>query len=56
MNLSNARQKVLNAEQRVTSALKIYGRNSEQFKQALRSFAKSWIYLSHRPDIPEKAL
>lgn len=50
MSLTTARINVLNAEKDVTKALSSHGENSDEYKKALKDFAKSWIFLSRRED------
>lgn len=56
MSLTTAREKVLNAEKNVTSTLNQHGENSDEYKRALKDFAKSWIFLSSRQDVVENIL
>ena len=51
MSLTTARTNVINAEKNVTYTLNKYGEDSEEYKRALKEFAKSWIFLSRRDDV-----
>lgn len=56
MSLTTARLNLLNAEKNVTNTLNTYGEDSEEYKKALKNFAKSWIFLSSRQDVVENIL
>ena len=56
MSLTTARKNVLNAEKNVTNSLNAYGEDSDQYKKALKDFAKSWIFLSKREDAVDSIL
>ncbi|MEW5819429.1 MAG: hypothetical protein AB1782_04500 [Cyanobacteriota bacterium] len=50
MSLTQARFNLLNAEKNVTEVLNAHGENSDEYKRALKDFAKNWIFLSRRED------